>query len=49
MYVVKSGDTLSKIAAKLDVAGGRRELFRDNRKGIGSNPNAIKAGQRTKG
>jgi hypothetical protein len=45
-YVVKSGDTLAKIAAKHSVAGGWRELFQDNRSVIGSNPNLIIPGQR---
>jgi nucleoid-associated protein YgaU len=44
-YVVKSGDTLSKIAASHDVAGGWRAVWAANRGSIG-NPNLIFVGQR---
>jgi nucleoid-associated protein YgaU len=45
-YVVKSGDTLAKIAAKQSVAGGWRQLYRANRTVIGGNPDVIRPGQR---
>jgi nucleoid-associated protein YgaU len=45
-YVVRSGDTLARIAAKQSVAGGWRELYRANRTVIGGNPNLIVPGQR---
>jgi nucleoid-associated protein YgaU len=45
-YVVKSGDTLAKIAAKQSVAGGWRALYRANRTVIGGNPDVIRPGQR---
>lgn len=44
-YTVKSGDTLSGIAARLEVKGGWRKLHQLNRATIGSNPNRIKPGQ----
>jgi nucleoid-associated protein YgaU len=43
-YVVKAGDTLSKIADQLDVQGGWQALFEKN-KGTVSNPNLIFPGQ----
>jgi nucleoid-associated protein YgaU len=43
-YRVRSGDTLSKIASRLHIAGGWRELYRLNRSHI-SNPNVIHVGQ----
>jgi len=45
-YVVKSGDTLAKIAARKSVSGGWHELYRANRTVIGGNPNLILPGQR---
>jgi nucleoid-associated protein YgaU len=44
-YVVKSGDTLSKIAASHDVDGGWRAIWAANRSSI-ENPNLIFIGQR---
>jgi hypothetical protein len=43
-YVVKAGDTLSKIAEQLNVTGGWQALFEKN-KGTVSNPNLIFPGQ----
>ena len=43
VYVVKSGDTLSKIANKYNVKGGNQALASHN--GI-SNPNLINVGQK---
>lgn len=48
-YTVKPGDTLSGIAAKLDVSGGWQRLYQLNGPGganpvLGSNPNLIHAG-----
>jgi resuscitation-promoting factor RpfA len=43
-YVVKSGDTLSKIAEQLNVQGGWQALF-DKNKSVVSNPNLIFPGQ----
>ncbi|MET7303218.1 transglycosylase family protein [Embleya sp. NPDC005575] len=45
-YSVVKGDSLSKIAADKDVAGGWHKLYADNRGVIGSNPNLIKVGQK---
>ena len=45
-YVVKSGDTLSKIAEKQGVQGGWRTLWHSNEKVVGGNPNLIFPGQR---
>jgi resuscitation-promoting factor RpfA len=44
-YVVRSGDTLSAIAARFGVAGGWQALWRAN-SGIISNPDLIYVGQR---
>jgi LysM repeat protein len=44
-YTVKSGDTLSKIAAKHAVKGGWRALYQLNKSEIGGNPNLIFPGQ----
>jgi nucleoid-associated protein YgaU len=44
MYVVRPGDTLIGIAAKHDVRGGWRKLYRHNRTLIGSNPSLIRVG-----
>jgi nucleoid-associated protein YgaU len=46
VYVVRSGDTLSKIAAKKHVRGGWHALFRKNASRLHSNPNRIYVGQR---
>jgi nucleoid-associated protein YgaU len=43
-YTVRSGDTLSRIAAKLGIADWRR-LYEANRGVIGSDPNRIFPGQ----
>jgi hypothetical protein len=45
-YRVQSGDTLSSIARRKDVPGGWENLYRINRKTIGSNPGLIFPGQR---
>ena len=42
----QSGDTLSSIARRKDVPGGWENLYRINRKTIGSNPGLIFPGQR---
>jgi len=44
-YRVVSGDTLSKIAAAKNVAGGWQALYNLNKAVIGSNPNLIFPGQ----
>ena len=44
MYVVRSGDSLSSIAAKHNVKGGWRRLYRVNRTLIGRNPDVIHVG-----
>jgi LysM repeat protein len=44
-YVVKSGDTLSTIAAKQSVKGGWRALYQLNKGVVGGNPNLILPGQ----
>ncbi len=43
-YRVRSGDTLTKIAHRLHVAGGWRALYHANRSHL-SNPNVIRIGQ----
>lgn len=45
-YVVRQGDTLSGIAAKLDIRGGWKVLYAINKKVIGSDPNVIEVGQK---
>jgi len=45
-YVVKSGDTLSTIAAKHAVKGGWRTLYQHNKSTIGGDPNLIRPGQK---
>jgi LysM repeat protein len=45
VYVVRSGDTLSKIAGAKHVSGGWAHLYHLNRSTIGSNPGLIKPGQ----
>ena len=44
-YVVRSGDTLTKIASRYDVDGGWRALFAANKKTV-RNPHLIYPGQR---
>ena len=43
-YVVKSGDTLHKIAEAHHVDGGWKAVYDNNRKAVGSNPNVIYPG-----
>jgi hypothetical protein len=43
-YVVKAGDTLSKIARHHNVKGGWEALYQHNRHRIGANPSVIHAG-----
>src|SRR5215831_15873947 len=43
-YVVRSGDTLSGIAARFGVRGGWPALYAANRRAIGPDPNIIHAG-----
>jgi LysM repeat protein len=45
-YTVRSGDTLSEIAARFNVRGGWQALYQRNRKVVGSNPDLIFPGQR---
>jgi resuscitation-promoting factor RpfA len=45
-YVVRPGDSLSGIAARYDVDGGWRGLYKRNRQVVGANPNLIFPGQR---
>ncbi len=45
VYVVRSGDTLSRIAARYDVRGGWRAIWSVNRSRL-SNPDVIYVGQR---
>ena len=44
IYVVRPGDSLSAIAAKTNVRGGWRALYRANRTLIGKNPDLIQIG-----
>jgi LysM repeat protein len=44
-YTVKSGDTLTSIAAKYKYPGGEAALYAANKAVIGSNPGLIKPGQ----
>lgn len=44
-YTVREGDTLCSIADSLDVDGGWRALYAENKKAIGSDPNHIAPGQ----
>jgi hypothetical protein len=44
VYVVRSGDTLSRIAARKDVRGGWQALWKANRSTV-KNPNVIRVGQ----
>jgi len=43
-YVVRSGDTLSGIAARFGVRGGWPALYAANRRGVGPDPDVIHAG-----
>src|SRR5262249_60333219 len=43
-YVVRYGDTLSSIAARLAVRGGWPALYAANRQAIGPDPNVIHSG-----
>src|SRR5262249_7222018 len=43
-YVVRSGDTLSGIAARFGVRGGWPALYAANRRAIGPDPNTIQSG-----
>jgi Tfp pilus assembly protein FimV len=45
-YVVKSGDTLAKIATAKHVKGGWQALYQNNIRAIGGNPNLIFPGER---
>ncbi|MFM9371228.1 peptidoglycan DD-metalloendopeptidase family protein [Streptomyces sp. Da 82-17] len=45
-YSVVSGDTLSGIARQLDVDGGWKRLYEDNRKVVGGDPGLILPGQK---
>jgi LysM repeat protein len=45
-YVVKAGDTLSKIAGRLGIKGGWQALYNRNKGVVGPNPNLIHPGQR---
>jgi len=44
-YTVHAGDTLASIADSLDLDGGWRALYAENKKDIGTDPNHIFAGQ----
>lgn len=44
-YVVRSGDSLSKIAARQHVRGGWKHLYALNRAKVGANPNHLRIGQ----
>ena len=46
VYTVRRGDTLSGIAARRDVPGGWKTLYRINKRTIGGNPGLIHPGQR---
>ncbi|MDH6623823.1 LysM repeat protein [Streptomyces sp. LBL] len=43
-YTVAKADSLSSIAATYDTPGGWRQLYKDNRKAVGANPNLIHPG-----
>jgi nucleoid-associated protein YgaU len=45
-YTVKSGDTLSSIAAANGVSGGWQALYHENESTVGGNPNLIYPGQK---
>lgn len=44
-YTVRAGDTLASIADSLDLQGGWRELYAENKKAIGADPSMIVPGQ----
>lgn len=44
-YTVRSGDSLSKIAARYHLGGGWRHLYALNKRSIGSNPDHLRVGQ----
>ncbi|MEU7425669.1 transglycosylase family protein [Streptomyces sp. NPDC040750] len=44
-YTVREGDSLVSIADSLEVDGGWRALYADNKKALGGDPNHISAGQ----
>ncbi|WP_051869990.1 LysM peptidoglycan-binding domain-containing protein [Streptomyces resistomycificus] len=44
-YTVRAGDTLASIADSLDLQGGWRELYAENREAIGADPSVIAPGQ----
>ncbi|MFD4632071.1 transglycosylase family protein [Streptomyces sp. NPDC058284] len=44
-YTVRSGDNLSRIADDLDVKGGWHELYTENKKTVGTDPDLILPGQ----
>lgn len=46
VYVVRAGDSLSRIAAQKRLRGGWKALYVTNKRAIGSNPNIIRVGQR---
>jgi LysM repeat protein len=48
VYTVRRGDTLSAIARNKDVPGGWQNLYKINKKTIGSNPGLIFPGQKLK-
>jgi LysM repeat protein len=45
VYVVRSGDSLSRIASRQHVRGGWKALYVKNKRSVGSNPNRIHIGQ----
>ncbi|GAB2945431.1 LysM peptidoglycan-binding domain-containing protein [Streptomyces heilongjiangensis] len=47
-YTVVSGDTLSSIARKHGVGGGWQQLYKDNRKTVGDDPQLIRPGLKLK-
>ncbi|MFE9442441.1 transglycosylase family protein [Streptomyces sp. NPDC006602] len=44
-YTVRPGDTLASIADSLDLEGGWRELYAENKQAIGADPSVIAPGQ----
>ncbi|MFF4270810.1 transglycosylase family protein [Streptomyces sp. NPDC001536] len=44
-YTVRAGDTLASIADSLDVDGGWRRLYSENKQVIGADPSSIEPGQ----
>lgn len=44
-YIVREGDSLASIATSLEVDGGWRALYAENKKDIGADPDHIAAGQ----